>query len=91
MSVTLSGRVRVSAAEGVRAAVIGGMGLAIASEWMFAPEIASRAVRAVVTDWTLPTLDLWAVFPAGRRTDAKARAFAAFVETQLRKPYSTTE
>jgi DNA-binding transcriptional LysR family regulator len=91
MSVTLSGRVRVSAAEGVRAAVIGGMGLAIASEWMFAPEIASRAVRAVVTDWALPTLDLWAVFPTGRRTDAKARAFAAFVETQLRKPYSTPE
>jgi DNA-binding transcriptional LysR family regulator len=36
---TLKGRLRVSAAEGVRAAVLANAGIAIASEWMFAPEI----------------------------------------------------
>jgi len=91
ISVTLSGRLRTSAAEGVRAAVIGGMCLAIASEWMFAPEIASGAVRAVVTDWLLPVLDLWAVFPPSSRPSAKARTFAAFVEAEMRKPYSVQE
>jgi len=35
VSVNVSGRLRVSAAEGVRAAVLEGMGLAVASEWMF--------------------------------------------------------
>jgi len=89
--VTLSGRLRISAAEGVRAAVAGGMGLAIASEWMFAPEIASGAVRAVVTAWPLPALDLWAVFPASSKPNAKARTFAAFVEAEMRKPYSAQE
>ncbi len=74
---------RVTAAEGVRAAVLADMGVAIASEWMFAPELASGAVKAVVTDWTLPPVDLWAVFPTGRMASAKARAFVAFVEATL--------
>ncbi|MBN8906472.1 MAG: LysR family transcriptional regulator, partial [Rhodospirillales bacterium] len=52
-----------------------------ASDWMFAGEIASGAVRRVLTDWTLPTIDLWAVFPTGRLISAKARQFAGFVET----------
>src|SRR5262245_35420739 len=38
-SVTVDGRLRVSAAEGVRAGVFAGIGLAVASEWMFAPEL----------------------------------------------------
>jgi hypothetical protein len=29
------------------------------------------------------SIDIWAVFPTGRRASAKARAFAAFVERQL--------
>ena len=39
IAVTLKGRLRVSAAEGVRAAVLANAGIAITSEWMFAPEI----------------------------------------------------
>jgi DNA-binding transcriptional LysR family regulator len=84
--VRISSRLSISASEGVRAAVVGGMGFTIASEWMFAPELASGAVRPVLTEWTLPTSDLWAVFPTGRMASAKARAFAAFVEAELRKP-----
>jgi DNA-binding transcriptional LysR family regulator len=91
ISVKLSGRLRVSAAEGVRAAVIAGMGYAIASQWMFAPELASGAVRPVLNDWTLPTIDLWALFPAGRKVSAKARAFAAFVEASLKDIHSQQE
>jgi hypothetical protein len=60
------------------------MGLAIASEWTFTPELAHGAVRAVLTAWTLPLSDLWAVFPTGRMVNAKARAFATFVETAFR-------
>jgi DNA-binding transcriptional LysR family regulator len=81
--VVVSGRVSVSAAEGIRTTVLGGMGLAIASEWMFSPELADGTVKAVLTDWELPLIDLWAVFPAGRLVSAKARAFVAFVEEVL--------
>ena len=79
-SVAVHGRLRVSAAEGVRAAVLADMGLAVASDWMFADELASGAVRRVLADWTLPQIDVWAVFPSGRMVSAKARQFASFVE-----------
>jgi DNA-binding transcriptional LysR family regulator len=82
-SVTVSGRVRVTAAEGVRAAVFAGLGLAIASEWMFEPELRQGTVRPVLPDWKLPPMDLWAVFPSGRRASAKARAFVSFMQGQL--------
>jgi DNA-binding transcriptional LysR family regulator len=83
-SVSVHGRLRVSAAEGLRAAVMADMGLTIASDWMFAPELASGAVVRVLESWSLPAIDLWAVFPAGRMVSAKARQFAGFVETIMR-------
>ena len=83
VSVEVAGRVQVSAAEGVRAAVLSDLGIAIASEWMFSPELASGAVRRVLTDWSLPAIDLWAVYPSGRKSSAKARAFVDFVENAL--------
>ena len=75
IGVTLKGRLRVSAAEGVRAAVLASAGLAITSEWMFTPEIADSTVKVVLQDWELPRIDLWAVFPAGRTASTKARTF----------------
>ncbi|MHC8292700.1 LysR family transcriptional regulator [Pseudomonas sp. LB3P58] len=84
-SVIISGRIRVSAAEGLREAVLAHLGLTMASEWMFAPELASGAVREVMTDWTLPNQDLWAVFPTGRMASAKARAFVEYVQGLLTK------
>lgn len=78
-SVSVQGRLRVSAAEGIRAAVRANLGLAMASEWMFAPELASGEVVTVLDDWALPPIDLWAVFPAGRLTSAKARVFVDYV------------
>jgi DNA-binding transcriptional LysR family regulator len=88
MSVSISGRLRVSASEGLRAAILGGMGLAVTSQWIFAPELACGAVRAVLAEWILPASDLWAVFPTGRMASAKARAFVAFVKAELHKQQS---
>ena len=82
-NVTVSGRLRVSAMEGVREGVLAGLGFAIASEWAFAPELKSGSVISVLNDWSLPAVDLWAVFPTGRQASAKARAFASFIESQM--------
>ncbi|WP_246691530.1 LysR family transcriptional regulator [Methylobacterium sp. WL12] len=81
ISVAVHGRVRVSAAEGLRAAVLADVGLTITSDWMFAPELANGEVRRLLLPWTLPAIDLWALFPTGRMASAKARLFAGFVET----------
>ena len=87
-SVTVKGRVRMTAAEGVREAVFSDLGLAISSEWMFAPELETGRVRRVRQDWVLPPINLWAVFPTGRQASAKARAFAGFIEARLSKDES---
>jgi DNA-binding transcriptional LysR family regulator len=80
-SVAVGGRLKVTAAEGLREAVFAHLGIAITSEWNFAPELASGIVKAVLNDWELPSLELWAVYPTGRMASAKAREFASFVET----------
>ncbi|AOB30362.1 transcriptional regulator [Bordetella sp. H567] len=82
-AVTLRGRVRATAAEGIREAVLSGLGLTVSSEWMFAPELESGQVRPVLAEWELPPLDLWAVFPTGRQASAKARAFTSFMQARL--------
>lgn len=87
-AMTLKGRVRATAAEGVREAVFSDLGLTVSSEWMFAPELRSGRVRAVLEDWSLRSIDLWAVFPTGRQASAKARAFATFIEERLARPAS---
>jgi DNA-binding transcriptional LysR family regulator len=85
-AVALKGRLRVNAAEGVRAAVLADAGLAIASEWMFSPEIADGTVKVVLRDWKLPLTDLWAVFSAGRTATTKARTFTQFVREVMSLP-----
>jgi DNA-binding transcriptional LysR family regulator len=79
-SVYLRTRLKLSAAEGVREAVLAGQGFAIASRWMFAPELKSGEVASVLDEWALPPMDLWVIYPSGRLTSAKARAFLKWFE-----------
>ena len=90
-SVTLNGRIRSTATEAVREAVLADLGLAVASDAMLGIELKSGAVREVLADWRLPSIDIWAVFPTGRRASAKARAFAVFVERELAPSAETEE
>jgi len=50
-SVCLRTRLKLSAAEGVREAVLAGSGFAIASRWMFAPELKSGDVAGLLEGW----------------------------------------
>ena len=79
-SVYFRTRLKLSAAEGVREAVLAGQGFAIASRWMFAPELKSGEVVSILDEWTLPVIDLWVIYPSGRLTSAKARAFIKWFE-----------
>lgn len=83
--IALRPKLRVSALEGVRSAVLAGLGVAVTSEWIFTEELDDGRVREALADWTLPRLDLWAVLPGGRQAGPKARAFIAFVEEELAK------
>lgn len=82
-TVVLEGRIRTTAPEAAREAVLADMGYAVGSIWAVRPELASGAMVELLPDWSLPSMDLWALFPTGRRPSAKARAFADFVETLM--------
>ena len=84
VTVNVSGRLRVSAAEGVREGVLAGLGVSVGgTEWLFAPELKSGRAISVLEDWSLPSVGLWSVFPTGRQASARARAFAKFIEQRI--------
>jgi DNA-binding transcriptional LysR family regulator len=83
VSVNVASRLACTAAEGVREAVIAGLGFAIASKWMMQAELESDAVTSILSDWSLPTIPLWAVFPSGRLPSVKARAFINWFEATI--------
>jgi len=51
---------------------------------MFAPELESGEVATLLSKWRLPPMDLWAVYPSGRLTSTKARAFVKWFETTMK-------
>jgi DNA-binding transcriptional LysR family regulator len=72
-TVILKGNVRTTAVEGLCEAVFAGLGLCVAAEWMFQPDLDIGRVKQVLPAWTLPSVDLWVAFPTGRRVSASAR------------------
>ena len=76
-------RLRFSAAEGVRAAVLAGLGFAVASRWLFADELKRGEVVSLFPRWRLSAVDIWTVLPAGRMPSARARAFVRWLEGAL--------
>ncbi len=89
--VRLEPRLTLSAAEGVREAVLTGLGLTIASRWMFAPELASGEVVPVLQEWSLPPMDLWVTYPSGRLMSTKAKAFVEWFEGTLDRDSSRSD
>ena len=87
-SVTLQTRLSFTAAEGVREGVLAGLGLTMASRWMFAPELSDGQVVPVLEDWLLSPVDLWAIYPSGRLPSTKARAFTTWLAGLLVQPRS---
>lgn len=83
ISVAVKGRLKVSAAEGLRAAILAGLGLGMVSERMIEAELASGLIQPVLSDWELASIDVWAIFPTGRRPTARARLFADWLTAEL--------
>jgi len=76
-------RVRARAAGGAVACASAGLGVAVASTWMCAEELAVGALVEVLTDYRLDPITSFVVFPAGRRPSQKARAFSDYLEQAL--------
>jgi hypothetical protein len=55
----------------------------------FASELRSGEVKALMIDWELPMMNLFAVFPAGRLASAKPRAFSVVEQCMTERPQET--
>lgn len=83
VSIGIDPILRASSAEGLRAAVLGGLGIGMATSRMVGHELTSGALVTLLTDWSLPTVDVRAIFPAGRRPVARARVFVDWLMETL--------
>lgn len=76
VSLRLDSRLVVSANEGAVAAAIAGLGIANTGSIAARREIANGALLRVMPDWQMGSVDVHAVFPAGRAAKVAARALA---------------
>jgi LysR family transcriptional regulator, regulator for bpeEF and oprC len=79
IAVQPKGRIRSNDAEHIRAAVRAGLGVAHNSSWLFAPDIASGAVRSLLNDYAPNPYPIQAVHPGGRIVPAKVKVFVDFL------------
>lgn len=73
--VEVRGNFRVNSPEGVRSAVLDGLGVGLMPCWLFADALASGAVVQLLKDWTIPPLPVTALYPAKRLLPRRAAVF----------------
>jgi LysR family transcriptional regulator for bpeEF and oprC len=73
------GPVRSNDAEHIRAAVLAGLGIGHNAGWLYDRELASGALRRVLTDYPPERFPIHAVTPGGRRTPSRVRVFIDFL------------
>lgn len=86
VSVRAEGRITCAANEGATALARAGLGITVSSLWGVSRELETGDLAIVLPDWTLPGVELHAVFPPGRAPSPAARAFADFFARTITNP-----
>ena len=84
IAVNVGGRFRTDNGEGVREAVLAGMGFAVLPIWCFGTEITDGRLVPVLTDWEPPTTPISAVYPSRRNLAPRTRAVIDFLVDEFR-------
>jgi DNA-binding transcriptional LysR family regulator len=82
-SVRVEGRLNVSSNDGAIAAAAAGLGIVSTVLWGCRAELKSSALVQVLNGWPMESVELNAVFPAGRAAKPSARAFADYLASAL--------
>lgn len=77
--VKMSPRIRVASAEAALASACSGLGVTIASAWICKAELESGQLVSVLPNWLLDSIEVNAVYPAGRVPSQKVRLFTEFL------------
>jgi len=73
--VEVRGNFKVDSPEGVRSAVLDGIGIGLMPSWLFADALANGRVRELLGDWKIPPLPISALYPAKRLLPRRAVVF----------------
>lgn len=82
--VEVSGRLRTNNSEGVRAAVLAGLGIGLVPAWHFGDEIARGDLRILLSAYEPRRLPICAVRPSRRFVPPKVREMIAFLAAEFR-------
>lgn len=77
--VEVRGNFKVNSPEGVRSAVLDGLGVGLMPCWLFADALAAGEVVQLLSDWTIPALPITALYPAKRLLPRRAAAFMDYL------------
>lgn len=78
------GRLSIAAAEVGVSAGLAGLGIVAASYTSLKQDLETGALVRLLPDWSLGTLECYAVFPGGQAAKPSAKAFADFLQRDLR-------
>jgi DNA-binding transcriptional LysR family regulator len=79
-SMRIEGRLRIPALEGALNAAIAGMGIVMAATGAIRPELEKGSLVRVLPDWDMGSVDMHAVFTAGRAAKPSARALITYLQ-----------
>ncbi len=84
VTVSVAGRFRTDNGEGVREAVLAGLGFAMLPTWFFGNEDMDGRLRPVLTGWEPPATAITAVYPSRRNLASRTRAVIDFLVDEFR-------
>jgi len=83
LEVAIKGNVTSNSSEAIREMVLGGLGISLSPEWLFAADVVHGSVRSVLDDYQATALPVSAVFSPERRRSARTKAFIDFLREHL--------
>lgn len=79
----VQGRFEVNSSEGVREAVLAGIGIGFAPAWLFDGELRAKTLRVLLPDYRAASLPIHGISPPSRRFAAKIRALLDYLEAEF--------
>ena len=83
--VKISGVYRSNNGHAIRDAILAGMGIGWLPEALVHEPIKSGRLKAVLSSYTMPPIEVNAVYASARHVPAKVRAFVGYLEAQFRR------
>ena len=83
ISVDVRGRIITNSAPGTLASALAGLGIAMASSVLCRDELEAGSLVRLLPGYALDSIDVHAIFPAGPKPSAKARALADYLAANI--------